>query len=459
MTAHPSRAIEPARHLRELAVLGLPVFMSSLGNYALGLTATILVGRHGAQELAHLSVALSIFNTLYSIGLGLLLGTRIVTAIAFGAERLPECGAIWQRSMSYALAMGFTGASLAFAGPALLRVAGQNSEMAGRGGELLAVLLAGLPAGFVFIACAYFLEGLKRPLAAMGLVLAGNLLYLALGWLLVYGAGQVPAAGAMGAAWAMTATRTILAVGIFCCVWRLRDRDALGLRQRHRFRWRDWRPQRRLGLLAGMGNLIEMGTYTALVLLAAKTDPLHAAAFTILITLESIPTKLSAGIGAATAVRVSIAYARARRDELFASARTGWLANLVAIAVAALVFCLAPDLLVGIYTADLQLAALATPLLWLAALVMIADGSQIVALGIVRALGDGRTPLAIEAGAYLVLMMPLAWLLAVDRGLGVRGLVLAMLAAYCLTAALALVHAVRLASSARLDVRLLMPSG
>src|SRR5437899_3186713 len=71
-------------------------------------------------------------------------------------------------------------------------------------------------------------------------------------WLLVFGAAGFPELGAMGAAWASTASRVFLAASLVAYVWWMRDRDTFGIRRWQGWRWRDWTKQRQLGYGGGL---------------------------------------------------------------------------------------------------------------------------------------------------------------------------------------------------------------
>ena len=70
----------------------------------------------------------------------------------------------------------------------------------------------GMPAMLGYVATTLYLEGLGRPLAGVGVIAIGNLLNLALNWLLIYGSGDPLPAGAVGAALATTVARWVMLV-------------------------------------------------------------------------------------------------------------------------------------------------------------------------------------------------------------------------------------------------------
>jgi MATE family multidrug resistance protein len=107
------------------------------------------------------------------------------------------------------------------------------------------------------------------------------------------------------------------------------------------------------------------------------------------------------------------------------AARVGWLAlgsiSVFMAAVAAL-FLTVPRVLLGAFTRDVEVLAIGSTLLLVAALFQLFDGLQGVATGVLRGVGDTRTPMAWNLAAHWGLGLPTGYLLCFTAGLGVVGL-------------------------------------
>jgi MATE family multidrug resistance protein len=105
--------------------------------------------------------------------------------------------------------------------------------------------------------------------------------------------------------------------------------------------------------------------------------------------------------------------------------RAGWTALLLGagfMAMAALSFFTIPRAILSIYTDDAALLDTAVLLLYIAAVFQIFDGTQVVATGLLRGLGDTRTALLTNLVGHWVLGLPAGWLLCYAAGLGVYGI-------------------------------------
>ena len=408
--------------IADLARLAGPVIVSRAGIMTMALVDVLMVGHYSAEELAYQSIAGAPFGAILTTLLGMLMGTMVLTSQAFGAGNFAECGAVWRRSLPYALVLGAAGVLVCAAGEPILRATGQSESLAAGGGRVLAVFGAALPAALISISSTFFLEGIRRPIPAMLITVAANVLNLALNWVLVWGHLGLPAMGAVGSAWATTLVRVAMAAALVAYVLRMKDHARFGVRQAARFRAPNWREQRRVGYGAAVAIGIEVAAFGALTLLAGLLGVLPLAAWSIMLNLLATIFMVALGIAAATGVRSGIAVGRSDRH---AVARAGW-TGLGAVAaimtLLSLVLAAFPGEIAALYTEDAALIAAATTLIGLSAAMLIADGGQVVMANALRGAGDNLATTLIQIAAYAGVMVPLAGVLAFGFERGAAGL-------------------------------------
>ena len=309
------------RHLREITRLAWPVVLARSGILSMSLADTIMVGRFSTLELAYQGIGLAPVGTILVSSLGLLLGTLVMTAHALGAGRPTDCGAIWRRSLPYALALGLAGAALCAGGEWFLRHTGQSADLAAGGGRVMVVVGLGLPATLIFIATSYFLEGIRRPLPGLVIMVIANVVNIWLNWMLIFGHLGFSAMGAVGSAWATTVVRCIMALAAVAYVWWMADRDRFAVRLAPRGGWRAWVQQRRIGYAAGASGVVESAAFSTLTLIAGVLGALAVGSFAIALNLIAIVFMTSLGMGSATAVQVGEAMGRGDAGD---AALAGW---------------------------------------------------------------------------------------------------------------------------------------
>ncbi|MFN3288792.1 MAG: MATE family efflux transporter [Sphingomonadaceae bacterium] len=118
----------PEGTLGELLRLAGPVMVSRFGIMAMGVSDAIVVGRHSAVELGYHALGWSLTAIVLVGGIGLLLGTQVLTARHRGAGRPERTGAVLQRGIGDALVIGLVStAALHLAGIGIARaVAGRR---------------------------------------------------------------------------------------------------------------------------------------------------------------------------------------------------------------------------------------------------------------------------------------------------------------------------------------------
>jgi MATE family multidrug resistance protein len=83
---------------------------------------------------------------------------------------------------------------------------------------------------------------------------------------------------------------------------------------------------------------------------------------------------------------------------------------------------IAPRLLIGLFTDQEAVLTVATSLLFIAAIFQMFDGLQIVATGVLRGLGDTRTPMITNLAGHWGVGLPVGYSLCFVYGFGVYGL-------------------------------------
>jgi MATE family multidrug resistance protein len=410
------------RHVSDLVRLAIPVIIARAGIIVMALTDTLIVGRYSAQELAYLGMGHSPIAVLLGVQVGLLLGVVVVTAQTVGRGDMAGTGAIWRRSLPYAMLIGTIIAAASLFGEEFLLLTGQQPDLAQGAGHVMAVMAFGMPAAALHLATSMYLEGLKRPIPGMVAMLIGNVLNAGLVWLLVGGHFGLPALGAVGAAWSTTSLRWLGAFGMVAYVWWHPLRDAWGVRGGFAGWWRDSAAQRRVGYAAGLSNALEGSAFAGLGLFAGWLGAAAVGAYTIGLNLIALPFMCALGLASATAVRVGNAYGARDHADMVVAGWTGLGVTSFILSLVGLFFFTAPAWVAGQFTHDATLLLLTAPLIAFSAWLLVADGGQVVMAQALRGRNDTWVPTALHFVSYYGVMMPVGWLLAFPLGHGVLGL-------------------------------------
>ena len=411
------------RELRPMLALAGPVVLGEIGWISMGLVDTMMVGRIGAEALGAVSIGGTVFYGVAVFGMGVLLGLDTLVSQAFGAKKLSEC--------HRALFHGFY-LSLALTIPltAILLGLFWSMDHWGIHGAVLA------PTKGYFEALSWSLFPLllyacfRRYLQGMGLVrpvmfalVSANLVNVAVNWILIFGHFGAPALGAVGAGWATCFSRVYMAGTLLAAIlihtksaktglWETSFRFdfALGLRL--------WK----LGFPAAMQMALEVGVFATAGALIGRLTPVALAAHQIALSVASFTFMVPLGVSSAAAVRVG--QALGRRDPEGARV-AGWTSLAIGTAFmscAALAFFFAPRLILRTFTTQDDVILAGVTLLFLAALFQLFDGVQVVTTGILRGIGDTRTPMIMNFVGHWLLGLPVGYFLCFGAAWGVVGM-------------------------------------
>jgi MATE family, multidrug efflux pump len=177
-----------------------------------------------------------------------------------------------------------------------------------------------------------------------------------------------------------------------------------------------------LGAPAASQITLEVGVFALATALAARLDAVSSASHQIALNIVSLVFMVPLGLASAGAVRVG--HAIGGRDVRRAR-RAGWTALSVgaAIMVALGVILFAfPHSPLSVFTEDARVLAIGARLLAIAAAFQLFDGTQAVTTGILRGIGDTRTPMVMNVIGHWVLGLPVGYALCFRFRWGVAGL-------------------------------------
>lgn len=395
------------RHWRALFLLAWPVMLSRAGILVMAMADVIMVGRHDTVELGYLALGFAVFVPVFVTGIGAMVGIVSVTARTRGAGGA-DLPAIALRGLRWAVVVGLLAVALVVLAGGGLRLIGHEPDLAHGAGRVARVLAIGALFQIVFVAASFYLEGTGRTKPGLVVMVIGNLVNLALNWVMIGGNLGAPAWGAEGAAAATTVARAVMAGGLVWWLlarpefapWRARPLSLWGPGG-----WEAGREMRRIGLAGGAAYFFETFAFAALAQAAGLIGPTALAAYTVLHNIEATVFMIALGIAVGTAVRTGQSVGAGEIAEARFAALSGLAACLLVIGALGLVLLALAPQVVAIYSTDPALIARAAPLFAILAISMVFDGGQVVMGQCTRALGDAwGTTLRFFVAFWLVMI-------------------------------------------------------
>lgn len=437
MTVAPVAAIRPAlvTDLLCLCRVGWPLILNNLFSIGTNVSDTLMVGRLGATQLAALAIGSSLWIGIFLTGLGIIMALGPTVSQHYGANRLAAIGHDTRQALWLALVIAAVVIAAMHGVMPVLVWLNIDHEVSSLAVRYLHTLSFGVPGLYFYHVMRQMNEGISRTVPIMvvtGIALAVNVL---LSYCFVFGVLGAPRLGVIGSAvgsslsfWSMFSMLALyVAIHPFYARFNLwkklqaPDRTALGRLLN-------------LGGPIGLSLMLQAGLFTALALLMGKLGSRYAAAHQITLNYAGLVFMIPLGLAFATAVLVGQAVGR---GDPVAARRIGVVGISVCFAIATSVGVLTflcASAIAHRYTADAEVAAHATALLAISAILQMGDGTQSAAAGALRGLKDTRIPMLINGSIYWGIGFTVAYTLGVKLGFGARGIWCGLALALCTAA-------------------------
>jgi MATE family multidrug resistance protein len=405
-----------------LALAG-PVVLAEIGWVSMSIVDTIVVGPLGPAAIGAVGIGSILFQAVAIFGMGLLLGLETLVSHAHGAGRLDECHRWLVHGIGLSLLVAPALTVLALVGIACLPMWGFSGEVLRLTAPYLHVLVWSLLPLLFYATFRRYLQALAIVKPITVALVSANIINAVGAWALVYGHLGLPRMGTTGSGVATLLARIYLAAFLAAALLHHDRRHHLSVfAVRWHLTWRRLARLVRLGFPAAAQVTLELGVFAAASALAGRLDAVSLASHQVTLNLASLTFMVPLGLASAGAVRVG--HAVGRQDARGVSL-AGWTALALGVgfmAVAALTFVAFPRALFHLFTSNEDIVSLGARLLLVAAMFQMFDGLQGVATGVLRGLGDTRTPMLTNLVGHWLLGLPLGYALCFGWRWGVIGL-------------------------------------
>lgn len=401
--------------------LAAPIAAVQVGMMAMGLVDTIIVGHLSAEALAAVALGNLFFVATCSFGMGALLALDPLVSQAIGAGDIPAVRLAVQRGLVVATALAVPTSLVLLASEPLMSLLRQPSGIVPTAAAYARACSPGVLAGFLFIVARQTLQAHHRVAPILSVIVVANVANAVLDWILVYGRLGMPTLGPVGSAWASTACRWLMAGGLLVVA-----RDELGplLRQLDpaarnvRSLWAIVR----LGTPIGVQFQLEFAAFGVIALLMGWLGTVAMAAHQVALNLAAFTFMVPLGVSHAAAVQVGRAVGAGDTATARRAASAGLLVGSGFMACTAVALLALPRPLAAVFTGAADVIAVAATLIPVAGFFQVFDGLQVVATGILRGLGDTRTPMLVNVLGFWLVGMPVSLGLGFALALGPAGL-------------------------------------
>ena len=396
--------------------------MAEIGWMSMGIVDTLMVGPLGPAAIGATGMSSAVFTALAIFGMGLMLGLDALVSQAFGARRIEECVRWLHQGVALASVAAPVVMALTWVAFATVDWWGLHPDIRVLVASYLRVIsLSAFPL-LLYAALRRYLQGRHIVRPVMAALISANLVNAGANWVLIYGRLGMPALGVQGSAWATSIARMYMALFLLGTIYWVHRHDPEHPRIPFAVDAARMKRLIAIGFPAASQITLEVGVFAAAMMLAGRLDPIASASNQIALNVVSLAFMVPLGLASAAAVRVghAIGAGDARR-----AVRTGWTALALGAAVMvalALVLIAWPEPMLRSFTSDVRVIDIGVRLLAIAAAFQLFDGTQAVATGVLRGLGETRTPMIVNVIGHWVFGLPSGYALCFVFGWGVTGL-------------------------------------
>lgn len=406
--------------------LAAPVVVVQIGMVSMGVVDTMMVGKLPGEAVEGRALGQVALGHAYSwfwiyFAIGALLAVDPLVAQAVGAGDRVGIARALQRSLVLSALLAIPTMIPLLLAPFGLELLGQPQGIIAGAGPYAQIAAFSVPALLVFSVLRQGLQAMDRLAPTVWTLAIANAANILFNWTLVYGNFGFPRMEALGTAWATLGARWLTVVVLLAISWKELSP--------HLRPWRKDATDRtalkrmlRLGVPIGVQYQLEIGVFAFTGVMMGWIGELAAAGHMVTLHIAALTFMVPMGISGAASVRIGQAVGRGDPDGVRRAAVLSLaLGTLVMLGFGGLMLS-TPETFARFWTPKVDVLAVATVLIPIAGVFQVFDGVQVVAIGILRGLGDTKTPVITAILGFWCVGFPIGYGLAFGADRGPEGL-------------------------------------
>lgn len=424
---------------KENLQLAFPVILSQIGQITVQMADTAMVGNYGGDDptpLAAVSFATNLFYIIFITSLGLTFGLTPLVGERFAQKR--------DRHVRELLQNGFLLYSLIGVMATLVLIASRGvfpimaSLMMGDGGDgsISGVVDMALPYYDTLIWSLFpvmiwgtikqFLEGVGNTRVAMVTIIVANTVNILLNWVFIFGKCGFEPMGAVGAGYATLISRVmqcLMMVVYFFRAKRFRIYTE-GLLKRSMIKFRRIAEILKVGIPISFHMFMEASAFVVAGIMVLAFGAASVSAYQIGVNMMNLTFMIVIAIGSSTTILCSHIYGNRDFSRLRRTVNAAYQMGLLWNISVATLFVAFRYQIPTLFTTNVQTIEITADMLIFISLFQVSDCLQAISISIMRGLQDVKVLMPIVFVSYVVINIPVAYLLAFECGFKTNGLIM-----------------------------------
>lgn len=418
--------------------LALPVILSQMGQITVQLADTAMVGQYGGDDptpLAAVSFGTGIFYIIFIAAMGLSFGLTPLVGEHFARNDKRYAAELLQNGLVLFTLTGIIASAVLMAVRPLLTVLGNAMIDSGSDASVAEVIAMALPYydtlvwGMlpIMIFCTFkqFLEGIGNTRTAMFVIITCNLINVLFNWILIFGKFGFEPMGAVGAGVSTLISRVCMCLFIAAYFFRSRKfREYTAHLRASAFRLRTALSIVKVGIPISFQMFMEASIFVVANIMVLAFGAHAAGSYQIGTNMMNLTFMIVVAIGSATTILCSHIYGRGEFGSLRRTVSASYQLGLAWCLTAAVGFILLRYTIPTLFTSNRQIIELTATMLIYIALFQASDCLQTISISILRGLQDVKIIMPIVFVSYVLINLPVGYLLAFRFGFEAVGLIM-----------------------------------
>ena len=424
---------------KENLQLAFPVILSQIGQITVQMADTAMVGHYGGDDptpLAAVSFATNLFYIIFITSLGLTFGLTPLVGERFAQER--------HRHVRELLQNGFLLYSLIGVMATLVLIASRGvfpimaSLMMGDGGDgsIADVVDMALPyydtliwsmfPVMIWATIKQFLEGVGNTRVAMVTIILANSLNILLNWIFIFGKCGFEPMGAVGAGYATLISRIlqcVMMLAYFFTTPKFRTYTE-NLFSKSMIKFRRIAEILKVGIPISFHMFMEASAFVVAGIMVLAFGAASVSSYQIGVNMMNLTFMIVIAIGSSTTILCSHIYGNKDFSRLRRTVNAAYQMGLLWNISVAILFVAFRYQIPTLFTSNAEAIKITADMLIFISLFQVSDCLQAISISIMRGLQDVKVLMPIVFISYVVINIPVGYLLAFECGFKTNGLIM-----------------------------------
>ena len=424
---------------KENLQLAFPVILSQIGQITVQMADTAMVGHYGGDDptpLAAVSFATNLFYIIFITSLGLTFGLTPLVGERFAQKRDRHVRELLQNGLLLYSLIGVMATLVLIASRGVFPI--MASLMMGDGGDssIAGVVDMALPyydtliwsmfPVMIWATIKQFLEGVGNTRVAMVTIILANSLNILLNWIFIFVKCAFEPMGVLGAGYATLISRVVqclMMVVYFFQAKRFRIYTQ-GLLKRSMIKFRRIAEILKVGIPISFHMFMEASAFVVAGIMVLAFGAASVSSYQIGVNMMNLTFMIVIAIGSSTTILCSHIYGNKDFSRLRRTVNAAYQMGLLWNISVAMLFVAFRYQIPTLFTSNAEAIKITADMLIFISLFQVSDCLQAISISIMRGLQDVKVLMPIVFISYVVINIPVGYLLAFECGFKTNGLIM-----------------------------------